>query len=69
MANLLIHTSVEDMASSLKLYNPKNKSEATKMINNFWDNVLAEKDGKNRTSVIKLFENKIKQIQKIYHQR
>jgi hypothetical protein len=66
MRNLLINTSVDDMRSSLNcslsLYNTREQKEA--FIINLEENIKAEKEKRNRSSVISLFESKIKFLRK-----
>jgi hypothetical protein len=66
MANLLIHTSVDDMRSSLNcsLSYYKTREEKEAFIVNLEENIKAEKVERNRSSVIRLFESKIKSLQK-----
>jgi hypothetical protein len=66
MKNLFIHTSVDDMRSSLNcsLSQYKTREEKEAFIINLQENVEAEKDERNRTSVINLLENKIKSLRR-----
>jgi hypothetical protein len=66
MGNLLIHTSVDDMRSSLNCsfshFETREKKEAFIIV--LEENIKAEKEERNRSSVISFFESKIKSLRK-----
>jgi len=62
---LIIHTSVDDLRSSLYHINPAGKDEIKKVCSQLWDNVLYEKEHSNRSSVIKMLIVKIKKLEKL----
>lgn len=66
MARLLIHTSFDDLRSSLNCsfshYHTREQNEA--FLIELEENIEAEKGERNRTSVIKLLESKVKSLRK-----
>lgn len=64
MKPLLIHTSIDDLASSLKLMNPETRDEANRLFIELKTNFYAEKLQRNRISVLNLLRRKFNQIHK-----
>jgi hypothetical protein len=60
----LNHTSVDDMRSSLQLFNPENIKECLSMIHDLVDSLIDEMEHQKRVAAIKMLDSKINVITK-----
>lgn len=63
--SVINHTSVEDIAGSLKLMNPETGFEIRDMLDYLNRSLAYETKNQNRVSVIKLLQAKINKVKKL----